>query len=67
MLVALFFCSDLRASENSDSEARVGTTDTTTSEAKWAIRATVEHQVSNLKSSIASGVRNGEGKTTVGK
>jgi len=67
MLVALFFCSDLRASENSDSEARVGTTDTITSEAKWAIRATVEHHVSNLKFGIVSGVRNGEGKNMVGE
>jgi hypothetical protein len=41
MLAALFFCSEWSVSENSDSVAREGTTDTITSEARCAIRATV--------------------------
>jgi hypothetical protein len=58
MLVALFFCSDWRASENSDSVARVGTTDTITSEAKCATRATITYQVSTLPCrKVGNGVR----------
>jgi hypothetical protein len=56
MLVALFFCNNSRAAENSDSVAREGTTDTTKSEAKCAIRATVTRQISMFLCTIAADV-----------
>lgn len=69
MLAALFVCSERRVSENSDSVAREGTTDTITSEAKWAIRATVKHQSQfiTMKSMIASDVRRSRVATMVGE
>jgi hypothetical protein len=53
MLAALFFCSEWSVSENSDSVAREGTTDTITSEARCAIRATV-NQVSTVPLGLIS-------------
>ena len=44
-LGALLVCSVRRASENSESVASEGTTDTITSEARWAMRATGTSQL----------------------